>query len=106
MGLSLSEIPYSSCGLVRILSQEPYELEANSIGINDAHRSYFLDNVVELMEKDVDEYFKEIQALYDLGARQFIFLNVPRKRFVLTMRGLAHYVYRSIRTKSRCYSPV
>jgi hypothetical protein len=49
------------------------------IGINDAHLSYGRQDIDSLMPKVVDKYFEEIQTLYDLGARKFLFMKIPRK---------------------------
>jgi hypothetical protein len=49
------------------------------VGINDAHLSYGRNDTDSLMLKVVEKYFEEIQALYDLGARNFLFMKIPRE---------------------------
>jgi hypothetical protein len=49
------------------------------VGINDAHLSYGRNDTDSLMLKVVNKYFEEVQALYDLGARKFLFMKIPRE---------------------------
>lgn len=49
------------------------------IGINDIWNSYALDvDQAALHAKLMDEIFKLVQQLYDVGARKFMFMSVPR----------------------------
>jgi phospholipase/lecithinase/hemolysin len=49
------------------------------VGINDAHLSYARQDIDSLMIKVVDKYFDEVEVLYQLGARNFLFMMIPRE---------------------------
>jgi len=48
------------------------------MGVNDVGNSYGKENVSELHSKIMQDYFEEAEILYNAGARNFAFLNVPR----------------------------
>ncbi|TDZ62024.1 Acetylesterase [Colletotrichum trifolii] len=47
------------------------------IGINDDTRSYLVANSTELHPQIFEDYRALVEKLYDAGARNFLFLNVP-----------------------------
>ncbi|KAF2273783.1 carbohydrate esterase family 16 protein [Westerdykella ornata] len=47
------------------------------MGVNDVGNSFWLENVTELHGKIMQDYFEEVEVLYQAGARNFAFLNVP-----------------------------
>lgn len=49
------------------------------MGVNDVGNSYWL-NDGQLLGKIMDSYFGQIDKLFASGARNFAFLNVPRRR--------------------------
>jgi hypothetical protein len=50
------------------------------IGINDAHQSSEISDVADVMERDVLQFFDQVQALYELGGRNFLVLTIPREQ--------------------------
>ncbi|KAL1866429.1 hypothetical protein VTK73DRAFT_4734 [Phialemonium thermophilum] len=47
------------------------------IGVNDVGNTYYLQNYSDLLDKIMDQYFAQLQHLYDAGARNFAILSVP-----------------------------
>lgn len=51
------------------------------MGINDVGNSYW-DGFVTPFEKILDQYFDQLQKLYDAGIRYFTLFTIPRKFIV------------------------
>lgn len=49
------------------------------IGVNDVGNTYYQSNVTDILEAIMVVYFKQLQILYDAGARNFVLLSVPRE---------------------------
>lgn len=49
------------------------------MGVNDVGNSYWNANETELLGQIMQDYFEQVEILYKAGARNFVFLNVPRK---------------------------
>ncbi|TGO51408.1 hypothetical protein BCON_0162g00310 [Botryotinia convoluta] len=50
------------------------------IGVNDVGNAWYLSNYTTLLGQIMDSYFTEIQRLYNVGGRNFLFLTVPLSR--------------------------
>lgn len=48
------------------------------MGVNDVGNSYGQNDAV-LLGRIQEDYFKQVEVLYQAGARNFAFLSVPRK---------------------------
>lgn len=53
------------------------------IGINDVAETFTRPDEVALLGKIMDSYFAQVQIIYNSGARNFLFVGVPRKFFRL-----------------------
>jgi phospholipase/lecithinase/hemolysin len=49
------------------------------LGVNDVGNSYGNANEAALLSSIAEDYFEQVEVLYSAGARNFVFLNVPRK---------------------------
>ncbi|KAF7923905.1 uncharacterized protein EAE98_007723 [Botrytis deweyae] len=47
------------------------------IGVNDVGNAWYLSNYTTVLGQIMDSYFTEIQRLYNVGGRNFLFLTVP-----------------------------
>ncbi|KXX79372.1 putative endoglucanase type F [Madurella mycetomatis] len=47
------------------------------MGVNDVGNSWWLAEYDELLERIMDSYFRQLQVMYDAGARRFVLLSVP-----------------------------
>ncbi|KAH8168290.1 GDSL-like lipase/Acylhydrolase domain-containing protein [Sarocladium implicatum] len=47
------------------------------MGVNDVGNSFWLENVADILEAVIAQYVKQLQIMYDAGARQFAILTVP-----------------------------
>jgi len=47
------------------------------IGVNDVGNAWYKAEWPTLSVQIIDQYFNQVQRLYNLGARKFVFLNVP-----------------------------
>lgn len=47
------------------------------IGVNDVGNAWYRPEWPTLSVQIVDQYFKQVQRLYDAGGRKFVFLTVP-----------------------------
>lgn len=48
------------------------------MGVNDVGNSWYKENVSALHSMIMQDYFEEVEILYNAGARNFAFLTVPR----------------------------
>jgi hypothetical protein len=48
------------------------------IGINDSQFSFFRPDITTVLGRTMDSYFAQAQIMYDAGARNFLFLSIPR----------------------------
>lgn len=49
------------------------------MGVNDVGNSYYKSNETELLGMIMEDYFEQVEIMFTAGARNFAFLNVPRK---------------------------
>jgi phospholipase/lecithinase/hemolysin len=49
------------------------------MGVNDVGNSWWLENETALLGEIVSDYFEQVEILFQAGARNFVFLSVPRK---------------------------
>lgn len=56
------------------------------MGVNDVGNSYSNVDETTLLKKIMEDYFEQVEILFKAGARNFAFLNVPRKCFSLDVR--------------------
>lgn len=49
------------------------------MGVNDVGNSFWNTDEATLLGQVVDEYFEQLQILYNAGLRQFVLLSVPRE---------------------------
>lgn len=49
------------------------------LGVNDVANIYYQSNVNDVLDAIMASYFKQLQILYDAGARNFAILGVPRE---------------------------
>ncbi|TGO34025.1 hypothetical protein BHYA_0215g00010 [Botrytis hyacinthi] len=47
------------------------------MGVNDVGNAWYLSNYTTVLSQIMDSYFTEIQRLYNVGGRNFLFLTVP-----------------------------
>lgn len=78
------------------------------IGINDAHltanNATIADKDIDgIMSRVVDAYMEKLGSLYDLGARKFLLLNVPREQATFTKCSITQTLTK--RTSVRPYTP-
>lgn len=48
-------------------------------GINDIGNSYAQNNTHNLNTQILEDYFKQVDILYNAGGRRFLFIQIPRK---------------------------
>lgn len=49
------------------------------MGVNDVGGSYYQSNVTDILDAVMAVYFKQLQTIYNAGARNFVLLSVPRE---------------------------
>ena len=75
------------------------------IGVNDVGNSYAQAGAATILNRDLDQLFAQLQILYDLGARNLVFMTVPRRppRYQLLPRELTDEQQR--RRRRRTWPP-